>query len=112
MRCRVRSPDLSKIVFERLKNFLKPICLEKDDYKQTGKGYRLEGVWEPIGVEESWALSKYPPESHFGPHFDGPTVTNFGERTLQTLVIYLNEDFEGGGTNFLDEKTTERSCGK
>lgn len=104
VRCRVFAPELCQVVFKRLLPFLKPIRLLPDDYKQTGRGYKLGGLWVPCGIDEDWVVSKYPVNSHFGPHFDGPSVTNFNERTLQTIVIYLNEGFEGGATNFLDEQ--------
>ena len=39
----------------------------------------------------------------FAPHYDGPFVKNFNERSMKTFMIYLNDDFNGGTTNFLHE---------
>ena len=40
---------------------------------------------------------------HFSPHLDGPWVPHEDESSVFTVVIYLNSDFQGGGTRFLDE---------
>jgi len=102
-RCIVLSPQICDSIWQRLKDYIMPINLEPDDYKQTGKGYRLEGTWIPVGLNPCWRICKYVPGGHFGPHFDGPYVRNLDERSLKTLNIYLNGGFEGGTTNFVKE---------
>jgi tetratricopeptide (TPR) repeat protein len=86
-----------------MRQLLKPIVLTEDDYQQTGRGYKQHGVWEPSYIDSHWVFSKYLPGTHFGPHYDGATVKNFGERSLQTIIIYLNDGCVGGSTNFFDE---------
>lgn len=51
-------------------------------------------------------LCRYLPGGHFAPHFDGPYVQDQNVRSLQTFMLYLNGDFEGGSTNFVDKKQT------
>jgi len=102
-RCTVLSPEISEAIWNRVKEYVAPIILEPNDYKQIGKGYKLEGTWIPSGLNPCWRICKYFPGGHFGPHFDGPYIRNSDERSLQTLNIYLNGDFEGGTTNFLSE---------
>jgi hypothetical protein len=51
-------------------------------------------------------LCRYRAGGHFAPHFDGYFVENSRERSLQTFMLYLNGDFEGGSTNFVDENQT------
>ena len=46
------------------------------------------------------------PGGHFAPHFDGYFARSTQERSLQTFMLYLNGNFEGGSTNFVDEKQT------
>jgi hypothetical protein len=46
-------------------------------------------------------FKRYIPGTFFKPHFDSPYVINENERTVYTLMIFLNDDFEGGKTNFL-----------
>jgi len=102
-RRRIQSPTLSSQIYQKIKDFLKPIRLKEDDYQQTTTGFKLQGLWEPVGLAPDWVFSKYEPGTHFGPHYDGSTIIDFGERSLQTLIIYLNDGCEGGCTNFFDE---------
>lgn len=46
---------------------------------------------------------------HFSPHLDGPWVPHEDESSVFTVVIYLNSDFQGGGTRFLDEVSQSES---
>jgi hypothetical protein len=95
--------NISEWLWERLKPIIEEINLLPDDYKQIGLGHRLEGHWKPIGLNDCWRMSKYVPGGHFGPHFDGPYIKDENNRSLKTLNIYLNGDFEGGTTNFIKE---------
>ena len=45
---------------------------------------------------------RYEPGERFGPHGDQSYPGEPGERSLLTLMVYLNEDFEGGETAFLE----------
>ena len=45
---------------------------------------------------------RYEPGERFGPHGDQSYPGEPGERSLLTLMVYLNDDFEGGQTAFLD----------
>ena len=38
----------------------------------------------------------------FAPHFDIGHEKSFLERSVLSVVVYLNDDFEGGGTRFED----------
>ena len=51
-------------------------------------------------------LCRYHPGGHFAPHFDGHFVESSEVRSMKTLMIYLNGDFTGGSTNFVDEQQT------
>lgn len=53
-----------------------------------------------IGGNPRLRLYRYQPEQHHSAHWD--TVVHFegGARSLLTLVFYLNDDFEGGQTDF------------
>ena len=46
---------------------------------------------------------------HFSPHLDGPWVPHEDESSVFTVVVYLNSDFQGGETRFLDEDTKSKS---
>lgn len=55
---------------------------------------------EPVGLNEMWRYYRYVPGERFKLHRDGSHVRNEYERSLLTLLIYLNDDFEGGATGF------------
>ena len=56
----------------------------------------------PVGSNERFRGYRYTPGQRFAPHFDGAFVRDGRERSLLTLIIYLDEGCTGGLTNFLD----------
>ncbi|MBP9087255.1 MAG: 2OG-Fe(II) oxygenase [Kofleriaceae bacterium] len=70
---------------------------------------RIEGSLPPVlcamravGANERFRCYRYQPGQQFAAHFDGAYERNSHERSLLTLIVYLNDDFEGGRTAFLD----------
>ena len=57
-------------------------------------------VAKPIGLNEMWRYYKYVPGERFKLHKDGSHRRSETEQSLFTLLIYLNDDFEGGATGF------------
>jgi prolyl 4-hydroxylase len=59
-----------------------------------------------IGGNPRLRLYRYQPGEHHSAHWD--TVVHFegGARSLLTLVFYLNDDFEGGETDFPELRKT------
>ncbi len=55
-----------------------------------------------VGANERFRCYRYQPGQQFAAHFDGCYERNSQERSLLTLIVYLNDDFEGGRTAFLD----------
>lgn len=66
------------------------------------KPYAVEHFENRIasGLNELFRIYKYEPDQHFKKHRDGSFVRNETEASLFTLLIYLNDDFEGGETSF------------
>jgi prolyl 4-hydroxylase len=56
----------------------------------------------PVGANERFRCYRYRPGQYFKPHYDGRFERNADERSLLTLMVYLNDDFTGGGTRFLE----------
>ena len=56
----------------------------------------------PVGANERFRCYRYKPGQQFKPHFDGSFRRNEREESLLTLMVYLNDAFEGGKTAFLD----------
>lgn len=59
--------------------------------------------WPFVGVADEAALCmKYVPGDCFGRHTDRPNGRIHGQVSLYTLLLYLNDDFQGGETLFPD----------
>jgi len=93
MRCMIDSPPVALILWERVKHFL-----PKSHFR---------GQCQAVGLNELRFL-KYSPGEHFAPHFDGAfqrmAGPRRGERSRATIMIYLNGEFEGGATEFLNPR--------
>lgn len=55
---------------------------------------------EAIGLNELFRFYRYEPGQRFKKHKDGSYVRNETEASRFTLMLYLNDDFEGGETSF------------
>ena len=65
---------------------------------------------QAIGVNERLRFYRYDPGQQFAAHVDGNFTRASGERSLLTLMVYLNEGFEGGETVF-NETTIKPETG-
>lgn len=52
------------------------------------------------GANERLRCYRYGPGERFAPHYDGAFVRSPSEASLLTFMVYLNEDFTGGETDF------------
>lgn len=83
-----------------------------DDAARAAALYpRLEGRlpspvddFVPCGLNERFRFYRYEPGQAFRWHHDGAFARSRDERSFYTLIIYLNDDFTGGATEF------ERRC--
>jgi prolyl 4-hydroxylase len=57
----------------------------------------LAGLFSPLRVY------RYQPGQHFGLHQDQSYRRDDGARSLLTLMVYLDEDFDGGETDFPEQ---------
>lgn len=56
---------------------------------------------EPVDFNERFRFYRYGPGQTFKPHLDGAYHRfRLRQESLLTFLIYLNDDFTGGGTNF------------
>lgn len=68
----------------------------KDELPEVIDGWKLKGLNEQVKIY------KYTKGQQFKMHRDAPYVRNGNERSWLTLMVYLNEGFEGGDTFFMD----------
>lgn len=67
----------------------------------------LEGE-RPIGLPRDLRFYAYAPGQRFKMHKDGAWLED-GQVSRLTLLVYLNDDFEGGGTDFRDFVVSPRT---
>ena len=55
-----------------------------------------------VAANERLRCYRYAPGQRFAPHYDGSFYRSDVERSLLTLIVYLNEGFSGGETGLLE----------
>lgn len=53
-------------------------------------------------LNERFRFYRYTPGQRFRPHVDGYFARGNGDKSCFTFMVYLNDDFHGGGTRFLE----------
>ena len=100
------SEPLADLLFARIAPFLAhEVDLSSPDLSTLPKGIpadRTRAVWRPHGLNEMFRICSYDPGGHFAPHLDGGHVRSPSDASLQTFMLYLNDDFTGGSTRFFD----------
>ena len=106
------APDLADILFQRIAPFLQDeskgisegnVKIDASNatlYEEGGIG--ILGRWQMTGVNPCFRICKYHPNGHFGPHYDAEYFKSYTARSLKTFMIYLNDDYTGGCTNFVE----------
>ncbi|XP_059166549.1 uncharacterized protein LOC131948863 isoform X2 [Physella acuta] len=84
-RCIIDSYEYAAELWKRIKGFL------PDDFE----GKKI------LGLNERLRFLRYDPGHYFKEHLDGAYVRDNGEASVITLLLYLNQGFEGGATTFL-----------
>jgi len=86
---------MTEVMYERLKDLV-PQTVE------------CEGcTWDIIGLNNCWRLAKYFPHDRFQRHCDAAYVHSSSERSMFTVNIYMNGNFEGGKTRFYGGKNKQ-----
>jgi hypothetical protein len=67
--------------------------------------------WEPVGLNERLRFYRYTPGQHFRWHMDGAFIRSYAEQSLWTFMVYLNDDFEGGATEFFRDAPVRPQTG-
>jgi predicted 2-oxoglutarate/Fe(II)-dependent dioxygenase YbiX len=78
------NPDLAREWFARARPFLPEAVYN----------------WRLAGFNERFRYYRYDPGQKFDRHTDGYFERSNGERSQLTFMVYLNDGFEGGTTNF------------
>lgn len=77
-----------EVLAEKIWHKIQPFCIAEI------------GITKAFGLNEMFRFYKYEIGQKFKRHIDGSYQRNEQEMSLYTLLIYLNDDFEGGETTF------------
>ncbi|ESP04148.1 hypothetical protein LOTGIDRAFT_170981 [Lottia gigantea] len=87
-RCIVNSHEEAEKIWQRIKDF-------------------IPSQWKKrpvLGLNERLSFLRYNGGGYFKPHFDGSSITENGGESYITILLYLNEGFDGGSTTFISTK--------
>jgi hypothetical protein len=90
------STALADALWPRIQPFVPPMC---------------DG-WHASGLNERFRFYKYSPGQQFKLHHDGVYYRSFEEWSCYTFMVYLNDDFLGGETNFPKHAIVKPEAGK
>jgi len=80
-------PALAALLWERVAPYLPPHL----------------GDWRVVGLNERFRYYRYDPGQKFALHGDGAFRRPNGEQSWLTFMVYLNDDFAGGETQFYQD---------
>lgn len=102
--------QVASALFDRLQPFLMILneetksCDDNNAHQFLHNGFSMSGSWIAYGLNSCFRLCKYDELGHFGPHCDSDyVVCPSSNRSLKTFMLYLNDDYSGGETNFCDD---------
>jgi hypothetical protein len=72
---------------------------------------RFKKKWTPVGLNERLRFYRYDVGQQFDWHLDGYFERPDGDRSFFTFMVYLNDNFEGGGTSFREDGFGRASFG-
>ena len=106
MRCEINSIPLAQILFHRVFPFVEhEKCVTDKNASDYIQGQLMKGDWQICGLNDHFRLCYYlgSNKGHFGAHYDGEYNPSPDVCSIKTFMLYLNDDYEGGSTNFLKE---------
>lgn len=92
----------AKALFARISKFIPQVKHCDDSANTDWDGHEK---WIPVGVNPLLRFIKYTDGGYLVPHYDAPYVASDEERTLASVVIYLDNDatMTGGAVQFLND---------
>ena len=100
----VTSDEIAAALWQRMCAEV-PMTIDVDvDGRMHERG--IEGRWVATGINPTLLFVRYGVQDHFSPHTDGHTVVDFNTRSFCSVLVYLNDNEDGGRTRFMRAETT------
>jgi len=98
---------------DMLWNIIKDKLNELDELKDMRPdGFATEGKWIANNINPCFRFSEYnAPSVGFKHHRDTTFIKDFNNRSIFTMIGYLNNNFEGGSTTFYKSDKSYRAKG-
>lgn len=104
----LNSKILSSATWDRIKHILSCVNISvSDDENDVNWERELVGEWEACSLNDNLLFAKYPSQGAFSPHTDGRAIHDFNTRSFFSVIIFLNDIPEGGGTSFYTNEATK-----
>eukprot|EP01043_Picozoa_sp_COSAG02_P001567 COSAG02_NODE_33_length_50286_cov_83.550760_34_plen_445_part_00 len=97
----VHSKALAKALWDRILPHIAELTAVKVEEMQSRWERETDGDWTAYGVNHELLFGRYRAGGHFSPHTDGNTVVDFNDRSLYSMIVYLNDCEDGGSTRML-----------
>lgn len=106
----VHSKALAKALWERILPHIAELTAVKVEETQARWEREIDGEWTAYGVNHELLFGRYFEGGHFSPHTDGNTVVDFNNRSLYSMIVYLNDCADGGSTRMLVLEEGDSFC--
>lgn len=107
----LKDKKLTKIIWKEIKTPLNNLIKENPEIISYPKGFDILPIedWELSGLNECIRVNRYAKGDKFQIHKDSQYCPNGNERSVFTLLIYLNSSYEGGSTRFYFPKNSKKN---
>jgi len=100
--------ELAEFLWGRLKGCCDEVVVADEDEEHERWQRDLIGEWEPCGTNRNILFARYRQGGHFAPHTDGFSIESCDKRSMYSIVLFLNDCKEGGGTRFFEQEQKEQ----
>ncbi|MFT5683766.1 MAG: prolyl 4-hydroxylase [Myxococcota bacterium] len=103
-----RGPRMAPEVRNNTRVMLDDVSRARALWAELAEVFSPLSGWDPVGLNERLRFYRYARGERFNWHRDGAYVRSPYVRSRMTLMIYLNEGFTGGQTQFADHHEAAR----
>jgi hypothetical protein len=94
--------EFGHVLFDRVRPHISEVFITDSTRPNGVADHTPAGIWQAYGLNPCFRVVRYSPGGKFFPHQDGGFHISKSNTSIKTLMIYLNDGFEGGCTSFYD----------